>query len=48
MTKNQEDTSYESDNEGWVLIRKVSRAIWRHYEPDYGWEPAQAIGSWDR
>jgi beta-lactamase class A len=32
ITKNQDDTSWEDDNEGWVLIREVSRIVWEHFE----------------
>ncbi len=32
ITKNQEDERWEHDNEGYELIRKVSKAIWDHYE----------------
>lgn len=40
ITKNQEDTSWEDDNEGYVLLRDVSRLLWNHFEPDFGWTPA--------
>ncbi len=39
ITKNQEDRSYEKNNEGWVLIRKISRRLFDHFEPDSDWEP---------
>lgn len=39
ITKNQADESWEADNEGFVLLRDVSRILWRHFEPDFGWEP---------
>lgn len=32
ITKNQKDERWEYDNEGSELIRKVSKAIWDHYE----------------
>jgi beta-lactamase class A len=41
ITKNQQDTSWEHDNEGYVLIRKVSRLLWEHFEPDHPWSPAK-------
>jgi beta-lactamase class A len=41
ITKNQEDTSWENDNEGFVLLRDLSRILWNHFEPDFGWEPAR-------
>jgi beta-lactamase class A len=33
ITKNQTDTSYAADNPGYVLIRKVSDAVYRHFNP---------------
>lgn len=40
-TNNQEDTSWEHDNEGYVLLRNVSGLLWQHFEPDYQWSPAK-------
>jgi beta-lactamase class A len=40
ITKNQADESWEPGNEGWELIRKVSSALWGHFEPDHPWTPA--------
>jgi beta-lactamase class A len=39
ITKDQEDESWDRDNEGYVLIRNVSRILWNHFEPDYPWSP---------
>jgi beta-lactamase class A len=39
ITKGQEDTSYEMDNEGYVLIRKVSALLWKTFEPKHPWSP---------
>lgn len=39
ITKDQEDQNWNPDNEGYVLIRNVSRILWRHFEPDYSWSP---------
>ena len=33
VSKNQKDTTYESNNAGFEMIRKVSKIIWEHYEP---------------
>ncbi|MBL1215484.1 MAG: serine hydrolase [Ignavibacteriae bacterium] len=38
ITKNQEDTRWEDDNEGYVLIRDVSKILWDYFEPDYTWK----------
>ncbi|MBN1294152.1 MAG: serine hydrolase [Candidatus Latescibacteria bacterium] len=48
ISKNQEDTSWEDTNEGFVLLRDVSRVLWHHFEPDYGWEQAPKMGDLDR
>lgn len=39
ITKNQEDTSWNPDNEGWVLLRAVSKTVWMHYAPSDRWVP---------
>jgi beta-lactamase class A len=31
ITKNQEDRGWEADNEGFVLLRDVSRIVWEHF-----------------
>ncbi len=40
ITKNQADESWESSNEGYVLLRKVSALLWAYFEPDTPWTPA--------
>lgn len=42
-TKNQQDTSWKGENEGWELIRALSKMLWDYYEPDYGWQPAAGM-----
>jgi beta-lactamase class A len=39
MTSGQEDQSWEYENEGWNLIRDISRMLYQHFEPDDNWEP---------
>ncbi len=39
ITKEQEDTRREYNNDGWVLAREVSRILWNHFEPDNEWIP---------
>ena len=39
ITKNQADTSWKSDNEGFVLLRAVSTRLWRHFAPEMPYEP---------
>lgn len=43
ITKNQEDQSRDYDNEGFALIRDLSRLLWTHFEPDSDWEPAEGL-----
>ncbi len=44
ITKNQQDESWEPTNEGYELLRAVSRTLWEHFEPKIryakpeGWE----------
>jgi len=40
ITKNQQDTSWNHDNEGYALILNTSRLLWEHFEPDHPWSPA--------
>ncbi len=37
LTKNQKDQRWEHDNEGYVLIRNVSRLLWNYFEPKSKW-----------
>ncbi len=32
FTKNNRDTSWESNNEAWVLTRKISAVVWKYYD----------------
>ncbi|ARA93986.1 MAG: serine hydrolase [Bacteroidetes bacterium] len=43
ITKNQEDTRWTHDNEGYVLLRDVSRLLWQYFEPDADWHPAPGM-----
>ncbi len=40
ITKNQADTSYAADNEGYELLRRISALLWRRFEPKHPWTPA--------
>lgn len=42
-TKNQKDTSWNQQNEGFTLIRKVSELLWHHFEPKSKWKPAPGV-----
>lgn len=46
MTKEQKDKSWTSDNEGYVLLREVSKLLWDHFEPGSKWKPAERIEEW--
>jgi beta-lactamase class A len=46
ITKNQKDERYTQDNEGVVLLRKVSALLWNYFEPDSNWKPAERIEEW--
>lgn len=39
ITRNQEDQSWEPANEGYVLIRRLSALLWRHFEPKHPFRP---------
>ena len=41
ITKGQTDESYEPNNEGWRLIRAVSRTVYQHFNPADRWRPLQ-------
>jgi beta-lactamase class A len=43
ITKNQQDQSWEDENEGFVLLRDVSRTLWKYFEPDSEWQPAEGM-----
>jgi beta-lactamase class A len=46
ITKNQQDQSWRQENEGYVLIRRLSRLLWHHFEPDDDWSPAKGMERW--
>ena len=39
ITKDQQDTSWVKQNEGYVLIRKISALLWKYFEPDRPYAP---------
>jgi beta-lactamase class A len=43
ITKEQEDQRWMEDNEGYVLIRKVSALLWKTFEPEHPWSPAPGV-----
>jgi beta-lactamase class A len=46
ITKNQKDESWEYNNEGFVLIRRVSNLLWRYFEPESDWQPPADLQKW--
>ncbi|MDP1676506.1 MAG: serine hydrolase [Bacteroidota bacterium] len=38
ITKNQQDESWVRENEGFVLLRNVSRTLWQYFEPKDKWK----------
>ncbi|HEY6953502.1 MAG TPA: serine hydrolase [Bacteroidota bacterium] len=48
ITKNQTDTRWQFDNEGYVLIRNVSRALWRYFEPQSTWKRPPDYDRWNK
>ncbi len=46
ITKNQEDQRWERDNEGYRLIRAVSKTLWNYFEPTSTWQPAAGLDRW--
>jgi beta-lactamase class A len=43
ITKNQADQSWKNSNEGFVLLRRVTKLLWQYFEPKYPWEPAPGM-----
>jgi beta-lactamase class A len=46
ITKNQEDERWLQDNEGYVLIRKISKTLWEYFEPGSKWKEAAGLEEW--
>jgi beta-lactamase class A len=38
-TRNQQDSSWTNENEGYVLIRKISAMLWQEFEPKHPYTP---------
>lgn len=38
-TKNNEDESWESSNEAWVLTKKISGILWNYFNPNHPYSP---------
>jgi beta-lactamase class A len=46
ITKNQKDESWGYDNEGFVLLRRVSKLLWNYFEPQSVWQPPAEAPKW--
>lgn len=46
MTKNQQDQRWEHDNEGDVLLRSVSRMLWKYFNPGSDWNAQPDSEKW--
>ena len=42
-TKNNKDTSWETNNEAWVLTRKLSALLWKYFNPKSTWQPSEYL-----
>jgi beta-lactamase class A len=42
-TKNNKDQSWDSNNEAWVLTRKLSFMLWQHFNPKSDWQPKELL-----
>lgn len=40
ITKNIADQRWTQDNEAWILIRKISRLLWKYHDPKSAWVPS--------
>jgi beta-lactamase class A len=47
FTKNNKDTTWNNNNEAWVLMRKISALLWEHFEPKDVWSPAPGSDIFD-
>ncbi len=43
FTKNNKDQSWSADNEAWVLTRKLSALVWKHFNPRSDWEAGDSL-----
>lgn len=46
IVKNQLHTGAAYDNDGYVQIRNVSRALWQYFEPNSQWQPQPDAKRW--
>jgi len=46
ITRGQEDTRWVAENEGFVLLRRVSALLWRTFEPAHPFAPPPEAARW--
>lgn len=42
-TKNNEDESWDSSNEAWVLTKKISGILWNYFNNDHPYKPESGM-----
>ncbi|WP_411273974.1 serine hydrolase [Daejeonella sp.] len=42
-TNNQKDISWTSDNDGYQMIRNLSKLLWNYFEPKSQWKPSAGL-----
>ncbi len=42
-TKNNKDQSWNADNEAWVMTRKLSAILFKHFNPKSSWTPDEPL-----
>ncbi len=45
ITRQLADSSWAPDNQGYVLLRKVSALLWKTFEPTHPWQPAEGAAA---
>ena len=43
FTKNNQDTSWQSTNEAWILTRKISSYVWNYFNPKSDWHAGELM-----
>jgi beta-lactamase class A len=43
ITNNNKDQRWKSDNEAYLVIKKISALLWHYFEPDSKWKPAEGV-----
>ncbi len=46
ITKDQQDESWVNENEGYVLLRNISRTLWKYFEPKDPWNSLPESGKY--